>query len=224
MRALLHQSAAIHHQNYIRAAYIRQNMGDNDYGPGYAFAKQNLSEMNPGCRIKGRRGLVGNQNPCAAPDGAGQDNALTLSAGYAHASFSHPGFEAVREGGKQWLKPRYPGGRQKRGFLSCLVGEPDIEGKACIEQSAFLQDRSQAASILFQRNICRRNAAHEDAPFPRFVETQEQAQQSGLSAAGRPNNRRPCPGRYLKADAVDHGAASRMSEADILEADCRRKR
>ena len=113
MRAALHDAPVLHHDNKVRPAQRAQTMGDDERRAAGDRSVECLENLVLRLAVDGRRRIIQQQNRRFQQDGAGNREALALTAGEGVPALAQDGVVAFRQAEDKIVR-----GRDARGLLN----------------------------------------------------------------------------------------------------------
>ena len=138
MLPMLHNLAFVHDENLIGVLYSRQSMGYRNGCATLHQSFQSLLHKSFALCVKGRSGLVQNQDWRILQDGTGYADALTLSARQSSATVANHRIVTIGRLHDKLMRIGYLGSLYHL-FHSCILNTKcDVVIKGVVEQDSFL--------------------------------------------------------------------------------------
>ena len=149
---------------------------------------------------------------------------MLLPAGQGHAALAHQSVVAAWKGADLLVDGHESGQSLHLGAREVVASEGYIPRNREREEKRLLRDVSEEAAQFAELQIADVDAAHEDRPRRRIVETHEQFHESRLAGAGAAGDTEGAAGGEAEGDPVEHfKVAAGVGEVKIAHLDGRRR-
>ena len=217
--AVLDDPAAVEHDDPVGQVQGRDAMRDEHRGAPGQHVAQPVVDRLLGAGVDRARRVVEHEDARVGQDGAGQRDALPLPAGQRQAPLAHHGVVAGGQVAHEAVGLRRPGGRDDLGLARVRAAVGDVRADRVGEQEALLEGDADAAAQRVQGQLAHVVPVDDDPAAVGIVLARDQCRQRRLAAAARPDEGDALSGRDVQVDAVEHGRAGGVAEADVVEAD-----
>ncbi|MNL16958.1 hypothetical protein D3C87_1380240 [compost metagenome] len=219
MRAFLDDTALIHHQNAVGLQHGGEAMGNDDGGAGFHQLIERLLHQRFAFGIQCGGRFVKKQDRGVAQDGAGNGDALALTAGKRYAALAHLRVITIVQPGDEAVCLSGDSGRAH--FFACRSRptECDVIVDGGGKDRHILWNNGQSRAQIGKANIADIDAIDGDAALLRIVEPHQQRKDRAFSRPGRANDGDGFAGIDLEGEAGDDRATGCewINETDILE-------
>src|ERR1017187_8442402 len=211
----------LEHHNLVRAAYCGKPVRDDDNGAVLHQVRQRLLYQHFALRVQMAGGFVENQYGRVLQQGAGDGEALPLSAGELDAAVADHGLVAFREAHDEIVGQRGFGGGADAVGRYAVTAVGDVVRHRVIKQESVLRHQADLASQAGQAEAPHIAAVDPDAARGGVVEARHQVGDGGLPAAARSHQRHHLAGFDFQVQVLETEAFGRSGivEAGVLEDD-----
>ena len=206
-------------QDEVGGADGAEPLGDDEAGaPAHQALQRQLDEV-LGFGIYAGERIIEDEDARILEQGAGDGDALLLSAGERHAALADMGGIALRQ-----FQDEVVGLRRfccGENLFVAGVGAPksQVLADARGEERGFLQYDADLIPQRFECDAAQIVAIYGDAARRGIVETRQQVDDRTFAGAGRAEQGDHLPRLRLEADVGEHLVPPEVGERDILEAD-----
>ncbi len=181
MGAGFHDPARLHNDDPVGFQHRCQAMGNNKRGAALHQPVQGILDQLLAFRIQRTGRFVEQKHRRILQDGAGDGDALALSARQGNAALAHGGFIAVGQVGDESVRMGRRGSRNDlvSGGIGPAVG--DVFGNARSENRRVLGDQGNGASQILRIERTQIVPVESDLPRFRIVEPHQQVKQRRFS-------------------------------------------
>lgn len=211
--------AAGHDDDHVGRKHGGEAVGDGDHGfAGGEFFQGGLDHA-LALGIEGRGGFVEQEHGGVLQQGAGDGEALLLSAGKFAAFVADDGFVALRLGENEIVGVGLAGGFFD--LFACGVGasEKDVVVDGVVEKKGVLRDDADMPAQGIERDAAEIASVEAHGTAVRIVEAQNQREHGALAGSARADEGDALSGFDLQRDIVQCRHIVPVREADAVEFD-----
>ena len=169
--------------------------------------------------VDGRRRIIQQQNRRFQQDGAGNREALALTAGEGVPALAQDGVVAFRQAEDKIVR-----GRDARGSLNLRgrrlrVPKRDVRGDGIRKEKALLKHEADIATEVIKVELPRVDAVEEQPPGSGIEEARDEAHQHALARTRRAEDRDTLPRLHREVNFPHHRLRTVVGERNVFEAD-----
>src|SRR5271166_26134 len=217
--AALDDPSAIHNTDLIRLSHRRKSVGNDNGGSALAERPQSVLDRLLGFRIERRGRLIEQDNRRVLEEGAGDRDALALTAGKLHAALAAGRVVSVFETHDEVVRI----GRLGRGDDLLLAGarpaHRDIFADRSLEQEILLRDITDLLAQRLQRRGRDVDPVEQDLARVDLIEAEQKAHDGGLAAARAADERHRLASLSHEAHRVQYRLLRPITENHVAELD-----
>ena len=218
MRPLLHDTAAVEHDDHVRVADRAQPVGHDDAGA--AALPQAVVDLQLGYRIERRGGFVEHQDGGVGHERAGDLQTLALPAAEVAAVLLDRGVVLAGAGHDLVVDLGVAQGAGHGVVLDEGVPQGHVVAHAALEEDDFLVDVRDCLHQVGGGDVLDGASVDPHDAGPRLQQSAHQLAEGGLAAAGAADEGHPLAGFDRQAEALDERRlAEVVAEGDVLEGD-----
>lgn len=204
------------------ALQCRELMGYENDGAAALDAFEGLHDELDAFGINARRGFIKDEERWLAENGAGDAEALALSAGEFHASIADDRFVSLWETGDKLMSSSNDGCCLEL-FLRARPSKTDVVGDGVVKEANLLLDISDARSQGSERHFSQAHSVHPNVAQAWIGIAEQETDERGLSLSGLPGDPKDfaCGDREIHAlERPDFGrirSFAFIAEADVVK-------
>ena len=223
MCAHVDDASAVHHHDAVGALHSGESMGDDEGGaPLHGLFERGLHSPFA-LRVERAGGFVQQQQRGVLQNGAGDADALALSAGQAHAAFAQIGVVALRQFADESVRLCRAGGLDHLVVGGLGPAVADVVHRAGGKDDGVLRHQPDAPAQFGQTGVIGAHAVDAHRAVLRVIEAQQQLQHRGLARAAGTDEGDGFAGLHAQRKIVQRRLlrARGVGEADMGELHCR---
>ena len=170
-------------------------------------------------RVQTRGRLVENQNRRPPDRRTGDSETLALTMRKRNAAFAKNRVVALRQRGDKLVRVGESRGGEDLLARRARRGAGDVVADAGGEQHVVLEHDADLRAQRFERELADVAPVNQQAPALRVVEPEHEAQQGGLAAARRADQRDVLAGLHVEMDFFQQVLPALVGESDAVELD-----
>ncbi len=218
MRALIHQLALAKYQDAVGPTDLAEAVGDEERGSLAADAPHGPLDLILGGAVDGAGAVVQNKDAGVGEEGAGDGDALPLSAREGDAALADVGLVALVEAGDEVVGLCFLGGPLNLLLRRLGAAEGDVLRQRPREEEDVLLDGGDLRTQRLQVPIADVDAVHQHVPSVDVEDAVDQARQRRLAGARLPDDGDGLAGVRGEADLFQHPLAV-VAKVDVFEGD-----
>ena len=200
-------AAALHVDDLVGEFDGGAAVGDHDDGGCSVAFAQPGQDLRLDLRVHGRGGVVHDEQARAAYDGAGQGEALALSAGERGALLPEAGVQAPVEFGDESVGAGQAQGGPHLGVVDTGCFEGDVVADGVLEDEGALGDEGGVGGDLVAGQVAYVHPVVADGAVVGVDQAHEQGGEGGLARAGGADDGDGAAGGDVEVEAVEDGGA-----------------
>ena len=212
-------AALAHHDDHVGGEDCRQAVGDGDDGfAGGKFFQGGLDHA-LALRIEGGGGFVEEEDWGVLQQGAGDGEALLLSAGELAALVADDGLVALRLGEDEIMRVGLPGGFFDFFLRSLGTAEADIVQDGVVEKEGVLGDNADLLAQGVEGDAAQVEPVEKNGPILRVVKPEDEGEHGALSGAAGSDESDTLAGCDAQGDVLQSGDFGPVGKTDAVESD-----
>src|SRR6266481_7001985 len=219
MASLVDQFAAFQDENFIGPADLRQAMGNQQRGAALQDAVNGLLDFVFSGAVDSAGRVIEHQDVRVGQQGAGDGDALALTARKRDATFANQGSVAVFEAFDEAAGLGITCGLLD-GLLVGMLAQAirNILGDGAREKEDILLDAGYLRAQGVEAPLSYVHAIDQDASFIDIIDAVDQLGEGAFASAGLTNDSDRLPRKRVERDVFQDGGIA-IAEADVLEDD-----
>ncbi len=196
-------------------------MRNDESGPAVHQLLDRLHDRRLSRGVECGSGFVEEEDRRVLEKGAGDSEALTLSDAQVSAAFANRAVVSVRHAANEILRLRAPRRVADLGFGRARPAVSDVLAHGGGEENGVLEDDRDLGAERFLRDLPHIAPVQPNDSGVGIVKTRDEAKKSALTRAGASDKGEDLIGRNLQVEVMQDRMLLIVTEADLLEGNCR---